>query len=118
MHKTERNSQVHWNPIYEEMKAKAKQPLTVTSRAIGRSVGFPCERIDKVHLEFGIVALDHNLMKVVGIRPATFTKNKQTKKQPKKNHSFFLGYFTFRDLSDSPVCSYGFLLIIINLLHK
>jgi len=44
----------------------------VTSRAIGRSAGSRLRGLDKVHTEFGIVAMAHNLLKVASIRLAAF----------------------------------------------
>ncbi|WP_445933653.1 transposase [Paenibacillus sp. FSL K6-1566] len=41
---------------------------------------FSLRGLDKVHTEFGIVALAHNLLKVAGIRLATFLQKQETKK--------------------------------------
>ncbi len=41
---------------------------------------FSLRGLNKVHVEFGIVALAHNLLKVAGIRLTTFRENRQTKK--------------------------------------
>ncbi|WP_316244836.1 hypothetical protein [Paenibacillus senegalensis] len=41
--------------------------------------------VDKVHVEFGIVALAHNLLKVAGIRLATFLQKQHNKKSWMEN---------------------------------
>ncbi|MDN4527736.1 transposase, partial [Fictibacillus fluitans] len=97
--KAKGNRQVHWNTIYEEMKAKAKAALECEEKAaiyarrkvevesvFGHIKGnrsfrrWSLRGLDKVHIEFGIVALAHNLLKVAGIRLATFRKKEQSKK--------------------------------------
>jgi hypothetical protein len=55
-----------------------------------------------VHVEFGIVALAHNLLKAAGIRLAAFSQKSKDKKNLRKNTVFFLRFFTIRDLSDIP----------------
>ena len=85
--KAEGNRQVQWNPIYEEMKVKAKAALECETKSriyaqrkidvesvFGHIKGnrsfrrFLLRGLEKVHTEFGIVALAHNLLKVAGIR--------------------------------------------------
>jgi Transposase DDE domain len=85
--KAKGNRQVHWNTVFEEMKAKAKTALECEEKAAiyaGRKVEvesvfghikgnrsfrrFSLRGLDKVHVEFGIVALAHNILKVAGIR--------------------------------------------------
>ncbi|HCX48357.1 MAG TPA: IS1182 family transposase, partial [Bacillus sp. (in: Bacteria)] len=85
--KAKGNRLVHWNTVFEEMKAKAKTALECEEKAtiyarrktevesvFGHIKGnrsfcrFSLRGLDKVHIEFGIVALAHNLLKVAGIR--------------------------------------------------
>ncbi|MEC1782096.1 IS1182 family transposase, partial [Schinkia azotoformans] len=80
--KAKGNRQVHWNTIFEEMKAKAKTALECEEKAaiyarrkvevesvFGHIKGnrsfrrFSLRGLDKVHIEFGIVALAHNILK-------------------------------------------------------
>lgn len=53
------------------------------------------------HVEFEIVALDHNLLEVAGVRLATFLQKRQQKNSTEK-HRVFPCHFHFRDLLDSP----------------
>ncbi|MBD2864642.1 transposase [Paenibacillus oceani] len=63
---------------------------------------FSLRGLEKVYVEFGIVALAHNLLKVAGIRLATFL-HKQFHKKSWSGHSMgSLQLFYFRDLLDSP----------------
>ena len=83
--KSKGNRKVYWNPIYEEMKAKTKAALDDEQKAtlyaqrkvdvesvFGNIKGnlsftrFRLRGIEKVETEFGIVALAHNLLKLVG----------------------------------------------------
>ncbi|WP_242634679.1 transposase, partial [Bacillus timonensis] len=41
---------------------------------------FSLRGLDKVHVEFGIVALAHNMLKVAGIRQLLSEKNRKTQK--------------------------------------
>ena len=94
--KAKGNRQVHWNPIYEEMKAKAKAALECDEKAaiyaqrkvevesvFGHIKGnrsfrrFSLRGLNKVHVEFGIVALAHNILKVAGIRQLLSEKNQE-----------------------------------------
>lgn len=118
--KAKGNRQVHWNTIWEELKAKAKKALEDDDKSaiyarrkvevesiFGHIKGnrsfrrFSLRGLDKVHTEFGIVALAHNLLKVAGIRLVTFCKS-MGKKSWTENIAFFRPTFYFRDLLDSP----------------
>ncbi|RKJ56093.1 IS1182 family transposase, partial [Butyricicoccus sp. 1XD8-22] len=87
--KAKGNRQVHLNPVYEELKAKAKAALDDEQKAIlyakrkvdvetvfgdikgNRSfTRFLLRGLTKVRTEFGIVAIAHNLLKLAGIRLA------------------------------------------------
>ena len=119
--KAEGNRQVHWNPVWEELKAKAKIALEDDEKSaiyarrkvevesvFGHIKGnrsfrrFSLRGLEKVHVEFGIVALAHNLLKVAGIRLATFLQKQCHKKSWSGNFTFSLQLFYFRDLLDSP----------------
>src|SRR5690606_24035083 len=97
--KAKGNRQVHWNTIYEEMKARAKTALACETNAtiyarrkievesvFGHIKGnrsfrrFSLRGLNKVHVEFGIVALAHNILKVAGIRQLLSDKNQKNKK--------------------------------------
>ncbi|WP_245203714.1 transposase [Ammoniphilus resinae] len=97
--KAKGNRQVHWNTVFEEMKAKAKTALECEEKAtiyalrkvevesvFGHIKGnrsfrrFSLRGLDKVHVEFGIVALAHNILKVAGIRQLTSEKNPKNTK--------------------------------------
>jgi hypothetical protein len=58
--------------------------------------------LDKVHVEFGIVALAHNILKVAGIRQLFSEKNRKNTKASGEKQLVFLHLLYFRDLSDSP----------------
>ena len=45
--------------------------------------------LDKVHVEFGIVALAHNILKVAGIRQLLSEKKEKIQRQEGKNEKFF-----------------------------
>ncbi|WP_257985940.1 transposase [Bacillus sp. M6-12] len=115
------NRQVHWNTVFEEMKAKAKAALECDDKAaiyarrkvevesvFGHIKGnrsfrrFSLRGLDKVHVEFGIVALAHNMMKVAGIRLATFIKLIRTKRSWRKSVVFLQLLYCFRDFLESP----------------
>jgi transposase len=119
--KAKGNRQVHWNTIWEELKAKAKEALeddeksaTYARRKVevesvfGHIKGnrsfrrFSLRGLEKVHTEFGIVALAHNLLKVAGIRLATFLHKQAHKKVERKTRWFPAQLFCFRGLLDSP----------------
>ncbi|WP_339230226.1 IS1182 family transposase [Aeribacillus sp. FSL K6-2833] len=123
--KAKGNRQVHWNPIFEEMKAKAKTALECEEKAaiyarrkveaesvFGHIKGnrsfrrFSLRGLDKVHVEFGIVALAHNILKVAGIRQLLSDKNRKNIKASGEKRIVFLHLLHFRDLSDSPYLNY------------
>ncbi|WP_342472262.1 IS1182 family transposase [Metasolibacillus sp. FSL H7-0170] len=115
--KAKGNRQVQWNPIFEEMKAKAKAALECEEKsriyaqrkidvesAFGHIKGnrsfrrFLLRGIDKIYTEFGIVALAHNLLKVAGIRQLlSIELDKNTKTGVEKRlvflHLFILGTY-------------------------
>ncbi|SUA95145.1 transposase [Paenibacillus thiaminolyticus] len=64
---------------------------------------FSLRGMEKVHTEFGIVALAHNLLKVAGIRLVTFLQKRKNKKSWTENLTFSRPTFYFRDLLDSPL---------------
>lgn len=121
--KAKGNRQVHWNTVFEEMKAKAKTALECEEKAaiyaqrkievesvFGHIKGnrsfrrFSLRGLDKVHVELGIVALAHNLLKVAGIRQLFSredSKNIKTGGEKRKIVSLHLIYF--RDFLDSSV---------------
>ena len=97
--KAKGNRQVHWNTIFEEMKAKAKAALECEEKAaiyarrkievesaFGHIKGnrsfrrFSLRGLGKVHVEFGIVALAHNILKVAGIRQLLSETNRKNRK--------------------------------------
>lgn len=125
--KAKGNRQVQWNPVFEEMKAKAKAALECETKSqiyaqrkidvesvFGHIKGnrsfrrFLLRGLEKVHTEFGIVALAHNLLKVAGIRQLLSRKLHNHLKTGGEKQLAFLHLFYFRDLLDSP---------LINLLH-
>ncbi len=65
---------------------------------------FSLRGIDKVHTEFGIVALAHNLLKVASIRQLLSEKYRKPTKRGGEKRLVFLHLFYFRDLLDSPFC--------------
>ncbi|KEF38794.1 transposase, IS4 family [Schinkia azotoformans MEV2011] len=118
--KAKGNRQVHWNTIFEEMKAKAKTALECEEKAaiyarrkvevesvFGHIKGnrsfrrFSLRGLDKVHIEFGIVALAHNILKVAGIRQLLSGNNPKNRKESGENRIVFLHFLYFKDLSDS-----------------
>jgi len=119
--KAKGNRQVHWNTIWEELKAKAKKALEDDEKSaiyarrkvevesvFGHIKGnrsfrrFSLRGLEKVHTEFGIVALAHNLLKVAGIRLAIFLRKQTHIKSWTDNLTFFRPTFYFGDLLDSP----------------
>jgi hypothetical protein len=113
--KAKGNRQVHWNPTYEEMKAKAKTALNDKQKAaiyakrkvdveivFGNIKGnlsfnrFLLRGLEKVQTEFGIVAMPHNLLKLAGFRLANFRNKEKERIGKPKTFSFirsFLGLF-------------------------
>ncbi|MFH5186318.1 IS1182 family transposase [Paenibacillus sp. TAB 01] len=120
--KAKGNRQVHWNTVWEELKAKAKKALEDDEKSaiyarrkvevesvFGHLKGnrsfrrFSLRGLDKVHTEFGIVALAHNLLKVAGIRLAAFLHKQAHKKAGRKTLRFLAQPFYFGDFLDSPL---------------
>lgn len=106
--KAKGNRQVHWNPVYEELKAKARKALedetlkqvyalrkieveTVFGNLKGNLAfrRFLLRGLDKVYVEFGILAMAHNFLKMAGILRMLSTKNSINKNRRRKNDSFF-----------------------------
>lgn len=94
------------------MKAKAKAVLECAVKAVisaqrkveaesafghirgNRSFrGFSLRGLNKVYVEFGLVALSHNLLKVADIRQLLSDKNKKSNKWRKINFSHHLPVF-------------------------
>lgn len=126
--KAKGNRQVHWNTVFEEMKAKAKTALECEEKAtiyarrkvevesvFGHIKGnrsfrrFSLRGLDKVHVEFGIVALAHNLLKVAGIRQLLSDQNQKNTKGIGEKRVVFLQFLYFWDLLDSPIQVLSFL---------
>ncbi|MFA8439113.1 transposase [Pueribacillus sp. YX66] len=64
---------------------------------------FSLRGLDKVHVEFGIVAMTHNLLKVAGIRQLFLgDAPKNTKSGGGKRKTISLHLIYFRDFLDSP----------------
>ncbi|WP_407640130.1 IS1182 family transposase [Bacillus massiliglaciei] len=131
--KAKGNRQVHWNTVFEEMKAKAKTALECEEKAtiyarrkvevesvFGHIKGnrsfrrFSLRGLDKVHVEFGIVALAHNILKVAGIRQLLSEKNRKHTKARGEKRLVFLHVLYFRDLSDSPFSVVLYISIRVN----
>ncbi|MEQ7054105.1 transposase [Paenibacillaceae sp. P-4] len=93
MHESKRQRQIHWNTLWEELKAKAKIAIEDDEKSaiyarrkvevksvFGHIKGnlsfrrFSLWGLQKVHVEFGLAALAHNLLKVAGIRLASFLR--------------------------------------------
>lgn len=119
--KAKGNRQVHLNPIFEEMKAKAKTALECEEKAelysrrkievesvFGHIKGnrsfrrFSLRGLEKVHVEFGIVALAHNLLKVAGTRLLFSGKNHKNTKSGGEKQIVSLHLIYFRDFLDIP----------------
>ncbi|WP_179860967.1 IS1182 family transposase [Bhargavaea cecembensis] len=119
--KAKGNRQVHWNPIYEELKAKARKALddetlkqiyalrkieveTVFGNLKGNLAfrRFHLRGLDKVHLEFGILALAHNFLKVAGILRMPSAKHIQNKRKEAKNDLFFASFIILGTYRTAP----------------
>jgi len=119
--KAKGNRQVHWNTVFEEMKAKAKTALECEERAaiyarrkievesvFGHIKGnrsfrkFSLRGLDKVHVEFGIVALAHNLLKVAGHRQLLSETNQENSKGSGEKQHIFLHFLYFRTYRTAP----------------
>ena len=109
--KAEGNRQVHYNPVYEELKAKAKTSLWSEPNAqiygrrkvevesvFGHIKGnrsfrrFSLRSLPKVQTEFGIVAMAHNFLKVAGLLSG---KSYTQPKTGGENHSVFSTCFVY-----------------------
>ena len=120
--KAKGNRQVHWNTIFEEMKAKAKAALECEEKAaiyarrkvevesvFGHIKGnrsfrrFSLRGLDKVHVEFGIVALAHNILKVAGIRQLLSEKTRKSTKASGEKLIVFLHLPHFLGLIRQPL---------------
>jgi transposase len=55
-----------------------------------------------VHIEFGFVALAHNILKVAGLRQLLSVNDPKNTKAGGEKRLIFLHLLYFRDLSDSP----------------
>ncbi|MFH5181912.1 transposase [Paenibacillus sp. TAB 01] len=105
---------LHGNTICEELKAKARGALEDDEKSViyarrkveveslfGHIKGnrsfrrFSLQGLGKVHTEFEIVALAHNLLKVAGIRHATFLHKQVHKKAGRKTLRFLAQPFIF-----------------------
>ncbi|WP_234032712.1 IS1182 family transposase [Paenibacillus faecalis] len=119
--KAKGNRQVHWNTIGEELKAKAKKALEDDEKSaiyarrkvevesvFGHIKGnrsfrrFSLRGLEKVHVEFGVVALVHNLLKVAGIRLATFLQKQTHQKVGRKTLRFSVQLFILRTYWTAP----------------
>ncbi|WP_453996256.1 IS1182 family transposase [Bacillus nitroreducens] len=119
--KAKGNRQIHWNTIFEEMKAKAKTALECDEKSaiyaqrkvevesvFGHIKGnrsfrrFSLRGLDKVYVEFGIVALAHNILKVAGIRQLLSEKNRKKQKGKGEKRSFFSLALFFRTYRTAP----------------
>jgi hypothetical protein len=116
--KAKGNRQVHWNPIFEEMKAKAKAKTALEcedkaaylcpTQGRGRKRVWSHQGQSVIPQVFLARARQgpcrvwncgispQYLLKVAGIRLATFMIKMPTKKRRKKNRLFFFRRFTFR----------------------
>ncbi|MFD1708553.1 transposase, partial [Siminovitchia sediminis] len=120
--KAKGNRQVHLNMVYEEMKAKAKTALECEKNAeiysrrkvevesvFGHIKGnrsfrrFSLRGLEKVHVEFGLVALAHNFLKVAGIRQLLLGKKPTNAKSGGEKRFGFLLLIYFRGYLDSPL---------------
>jgi len=114
--KAKGNRQVHWNTIFEELKAKAKAALECEEKTavyaqrkvevesvFGHIKGnrsfrrFSLRGLNKVHVEFGIVALAHNILKVAGIRQLLSENHPNKRKASgEKRNCFYSTCFILR----------------------
>ncbi len=125
--KAKGNRQVHWNPVYEELKETAKKALEdetfkhVYSRrkievetVFGNLKSnlafrqFLLRGLEKVQTEFAILAMAHNLLKVVGLLCRNHLIKRKIKKEGGEKRFIFLHLLHFRDFLDSPFIIYEF----------
>src|SRR5690606_15171696 len=133
--KAKGNRQIHWNPIYEEMKAKAKSALECAEKAaiyaqrkvevesvFGHIKGnrsfrrFSLRGLNKVHVEFGLIALAHNILKVAGIRQLLSDKSQEKyKRQVEKKQIFLPLACFFRTYQTAPfnLCFFPFSILFL-----
>jgi transposase len=121
--KAKGNRQVHYNPVDEEMKAKAKENLCSDEGAelyaqrkidvesvFGHIKGnrsfrrFHLRGHAKVNIEFGLVAMAHNLLKQAAKNRLCDPKYQQ-KKNPNEKNSILIGIFDYKGAfgTDSPI---------------
>lgn len=118
--KAKGNRQVHWNTIWEELKAKAKKALEDDEKSASyarRKVDveslfghikfrrFSLRGLEKVHTEFGIVAMAHNLLKMAGIRLVTFLQKQMHKKGGRKTLRFSVHLLFWGLIGQPPKCN-------------
>lgn len=120
--KAKGNRQVHWNTVFEEMKAMAKTALECEEKAaiyarrkvevesvFGHIKGnrsfrrFSLRGLHKVHVEFGIIALAHNILKVAGIRQLLSEQKQIDKKAGGEKRVSFLHLPNFLGLIRQPL---------------
>lgn len=118
--KAKGNRLVHWNTVWEELKAKAKTALEDDEKSaiyarrkvevesvFGHIKGnrsfrrFSLRGLEKVHTEFGILALAHNLLKVAAIRLDKLLQKRRRKMVGMKTDKISSQPFYFGDLLDS-----------------
>ena len=120
--KAKGNRQVHWNTVGEELKAKAKRALEDDAKSaiyarrkvevesvFGHIKGnrsfrrFSLRGLEKVHTEFGIVALAHNFLKAAGIRLAALLHKAGPEKRLEWKRYVFPPTFLFWILIGQPL---------------
>lgn len=100
---------MHFNPIYEELKAKVnlwsesnEQIYTrrkiVVKSVLGHITVIDCSvafalGLAKVQNEFGIIALANNLLKLADLLQQLSKKSYKNRKTGEENHSFFFTGF-------------------------
>lgn len=119
--KAKGNRQVQVNMVYEELKSKAKKALECDENAaiyarrkvevesvFGHIKGnrsfrrFSLRGLEKVHVEFGIVSLAHNILKLAGIRRLLSEGDPLNAKSGGGKRFIFLRLIHFRGFLDSP----------------
>jgi len=125
--KAKGNRQVHWNTIFEEIKAKVRTALACDKNneiyfqrkievksVFGHIKGrrsfrkFSLRVLHKAHVEFGIVALAHNILKVADIRRLLSEKMKMASR---KRGNFFTTCQFFWTNQTAPVFTHRLLLL-------
>ncbi|AQQ53973.1 IS1182 family transposase [Planococcus lenghuensis] len=119
--KAKGNRQVHWNPVYEELKMKAKEALECEDRksvyarrkievetGFGDIKGnlafrrFHLRGLQKVHIEFGLIAMAHNFRKVAGFLRSLSEKANFKKTGREQPIGYSLPVFNLGGFLDSP----------------